>query len=246
MFDLTSNVAIVTGSTKGIGYAIAKKLLENGAKVIVNSRKSEEEVQEVLEELKTISEDVYYIKADVSIESESQALVNEAAKQFGKVDTLINNVGITKVMSATMIKTEALYDMYNANVLSALFMTKFTLKKMLMNKYGRIINISSVAGTNGRAMQSFYATCKAGLIGYTKSIAIEWGAKNITCNAVVPGAIKTHDTADEKMEQYAIEHTPLKRMGTPDDVAGAVVFLASKEASFITGQVLKIDGGMWI
>jgi len=246
LFDLADNVAIVTGSTKGIGYAIAKKLLKNGAKVIINSRKSEEKVKEVLDELKAVSEAVYYIQADVSVEEEAKNLVNEAAKQFGKIDILINNVGITKVMSATMVKTETLYDLYNANILSAVFMTKFTLKKMLMNKYGRIINVSSVAGTNGMAMQSAYATCKAGLIGYTKSVAVEWGAKNITCNAVVPGAIKTHDTVDEKMEQYAIEHTPLKRMGTPDDVASAVIFLVSKDASFITGQALKIDGGMWI
>jgi 3-oxoacyl-[acyl-carrier protein] reductase len=246
LFDLTGNVAIITGSTKGIGYAIAKKLLENGVKIIVNSRKSEEEVQTVLKELKTIGEYVYYIKADVSIESEAQVLVNEAVKQFGKIDILINNVGTTKVMPATMAKTEALYNLYNANILSALFMTKFTLKKMIINKYGRIINISSVAGTNGRAMQSAYATCKAGLIGYTKSIAIEWGTKNITCNAIVPGVIKTHDVVDEKVEQYAVERTPVKRIGTPDDIAGAVVFLASKEASFITGQALKIDGGMWM
>lgn len=246
MFDLTDNVAIVTGSTKGIGYAIAKILLENGAKVILNSRKDTEEAQEVIDELRAISEDVFYVQADVSIEAEAKLLLNEAVKQFQKIDILINNVGSTQIMPATMLKAEALHDLYNTNVLSAMYMTKYTLKKMIMNKYGRIINISSVAGTNGRAMQSAYATCKAGLIGYTKSVAIEWGAKNITCNAVVPGVVKTHMAQDEKMEQYAIAHTPVNRLGTPEDVACAVAFLASKEASFITGQALKVDGGMWI
>lgn len=246
MFDLKGNVAIVTGSTKGIGYAIAKVLMENGAKVVVNSRKEYEEVQEVIEKLKLISEDIYYIKANVSIESEAQQLVNKAVKHFGKIDILVNNVGVTKEFPATMIKPDYISDMYNNIILSTMIMTKFVLKNMLLNKYGRIINISSVAGTNGRAMQSVYSAFKAALIGYTKSIAIEWGSKNITCNVVVPGAIKTHDTIDNKMEQYAIEHTPLKRMGNPEDVANAVAFFASKEAAFITGETLKIDGGMWI
>lgn len=246
MIDLNENVAIVTGSTRGIGLAIAKKFLESGAKVIINSRKNIEQVENIINELKEISEDVYYVKADVSVESEAQQLVKEAVHRFGKIDVLINNVGISKVMPATTANAEILFDLYNTNILTAIFMTKHTLKKMLVNKYGRIINVSSVAGTNGRAMQSVYATCKAGLIGFTKSIAIEWGSKNITCNAVVPGAIKSDDFKDEKMEQYAIEHTPLKRMGTPEEVANAVLFLASLEASFITGQALKIDGGMWI
>lgn len=246
MFDLKGYSAIVTGSTKGIGYAIARKLLENGAKVVVNSRKSSDEVQDVLDSLKRISNEVYYIRADVSVESEAMMLVNETVKQLGKIDIIVNNVGAVKDMAATMAKADAINELYNNNLLAAMFMTKFAIKKMLMNKYGRIINISSVAGTNGRAMQSAYSAFKAGLIGFTKSIAIEWGAKNITCNAVVPGAIKTQDTMDEKMEQYAVDHTPLKRMGTPDDVANAVLFFASKEASFITGQAMKVDGGMWI
>jgi 3-oxoacyl-[acyl-carrier protein] reductase len=246
MFQLNDKVAIVTGSSRGIGAAIAQTLARQGAKVVLNHRNSPIEAEAVATAIQAAGGEALVVQADVSQSNEAQALIKAALDKFGQIDILVNNAGVTR---DTMIVTmkEADWDLVlQTNLTSAYHCSKAAIRPMLKKRQGRIINITSVVGLAGQAGQSNYAASKAGLIGLTKSLAREIGSRNITVNAVAPGFIPTAltETLPKATLEAAINNTPLGRLGSVEDVAHAVLFLASDEAAFITGQVLSVDGGL--
>jgi 3-oxoacyl-[acyl-carrier protein] reductase len=245
---LEGKVAIVTGGSRGIGKAIALKLGQMGAKVIVNYRGSEVEAQAVVEQIKAGGSDAVAVQADVSVQAESQKLVEETVKTFGRVDILINNAGITRD-NLMMRMTEADWDaVLDTNLKGAFLLTKAVQRQMIKQRFGRIVNITSVIGQAGNAGQANYSAAKAGLIGFTKSAAKELASRNITVNAVAPGFIATDMTGSfsDELKQKIIAEIPLERMGTPEEVAETVAFLVGNGANYITGQVIAVDGGMFM
>jgi len=246
MFDLTGKVAVVTGSSRGIGAGIAKSLAAQGAKVVVNHRSSPDGAAEVAAAIKENGGEVIVVQADVSQFEEAQRLINETIDTYGQIDILVNNAGTTRDMLIMKMKPEDWELVLKTNLFSTYNCSKAATRPMMKKRTGRIINITSVVGLAGQAGQTNYAASKAGMIGFTKSLAKELGSRNITVNAVAPGFIPTAltEVLPEELVQAAIENTPVGRLGAIEDVASAVVFLASDEASFITGQVLTVDGGM--
>jgi len=238
---------IVTGGARGIGKRIAEKFAEEGANIIITDIN-----ESVLEEAKKISEmyktNVIGIKQNVSIESDCKNVVEQAVKTFGKLDILVNNAGITKDGLAIKMKEEDFMDVININLKGTFLMSKYALSVMSFNRYGKIINISSIVGLSGQAGQVNYSSSKAGVIGLTKSLAREYAKRNININAVAPGFIKTDmtDKLDDKTKQDIISQIPLQRFGSVDDVANCVLFLASDESSYITGQVISVNGGLYM
>jgi 3-oxoacyl-[acyl-carrier protein] reductase len=238
---------IVTGGARGIGKRIAEKFAEEGANIIITDIN-----ENVLEEAKKISEmyktNVIGIKQNVSIESDCKNVVEQAVKTFGKLDILVNNAGIIKDGLAIKMKEEDFMDVININLKGTFLMSKYALSVMSLNRYGKIINISSVVGLSGQAGQVNYSSSKAGVIGLTKSLAREYAKRNININAVAPGFIKTDmtDKLDDKTKQDIISQIPLQRFGSVDDVANCVLFLASDESSYITGQVISVNGGLYM
>jgi 3-oxoacyl-[acyl-carrier protein] reductase len=246
--DFTDKVAVVTGSSRGIGRAIALRLAEGSAKVVVNYHSNEAAADEVVDQIQANGGAAIAIQADVSQVAEAQALIDAAKKAFGRVDILVNNAGTTRD-TLLMRMTEEEWDVViDTNLKGTFNCIKAVSRQMMRQRYGRIVNITSVAGIGGNAGQANYASAKAGIIGLTKTVAKELGSRGITCNAVAPGLCLTDLTASlpENLVELAIERTPLSRTGTPEDMAAATAFLASDQASFITGQVLAVDGGLAI
>lgn len=246
MIDLTGKVALVTGASRGIGRAIAEKLAGQGASIVVNYHTSEGAAAEVVEGIHANGGEAITIQGDVRDPDDAKRMVKTTLDELGQLDILVNNAGTTRDTLLAMMK-EADWDLVlDTNLKGAYNVTKAAIRPMMKQRSGRIINVTSVAGISGNPGQANYSAAKAGLIGFTKSVARELGARNITSNAVAPGYVPTDLTADlpEDLIEQAVEFTPLGRLGTVEDVANAVAFLASDEAKFITGQVLRVDGGM--
>lgn len=243
---LYDKIAIVTGASRGIGRAIAERLVAEGAKVVVNYRASAEQAEEVVAAIQAQGGEAIALQADASDFQQAHELVQAVIKQFGRIDILVNNAGTTRDTLLMMMK-EADWDLViDTNLKSVFNCCKAVARSMVRQRSGRIINITSVAGLAGNPGQTNYAASKAGIVGFTKSLAKELGSRNITVNAIAPGFVPTAltDSLPEDLKQAAIEHTPLGRFGKPEEIAAAVAFFASDEAGFITGQVLSVDGGL--
>ena len=243
---LQGKIAIITGASRGIGKSIAQSFIAQGATVAFTYRSSEEKALELEQELTGNGGTAKGFKSDASKMADAESLVKEVLESFGTVDIVVNNAGITDD-NLLMRMTEDQWDrVINVNLKSCFNLTKSVLKTMLKARSGSIINISSVVGVQGNAGQANYAASKAGILGFTKSIALELGSRNIRCNAIAPGFIETEMTA--KLDQETVagwrKAIPLKRGGTPEDVANACVFLASDMSSYITGQTMNVCGGM--
>ncbi|WIF96195.1 3-oxoacyl-[acyl-carrier-protein] reductase [Caminicella sporogenes] len=244
--NLSGKTAIVTGGSRGIGKAIALKLAEKGADIVVNYTSNFEKAQEVVEKIKSMGRKAIAIKADVSNPDDVANLVKEVSKNFESIDILVNNAGITRDGLLIRMKDEDWDKVININLKGTYLCTKLVGKKMMKQRSGKIINVASVVGIIGNAGQANYSASKAGVIGFTKSAAKELAARGITVNAVAPGFIETEMT--DKLPADVIENykknIPIARFGKPEDVANVVAFLASEKANYITGQVINVDGGM--
>jgi len=246
MFALTDKVAVVTGAAQGIGQSIAETLARLGANVVVADLQVEKAKAVATEITADTGQRTIAVQVDVSDSASAKALMDQARAEFGHVDILVNNAGITRDDLIMRMK-EADWDLViNINLKGAFNCSKAIIRSMMKQRYGRIVNITSVSGITGQAGQTNYSSSKAGLIGFTKALAKEVGSRNITVNGVAPGFIETVLTADlpQEIKDMGIKLTPLGRFGQPQDIANAVAFLASDEASFITGEVLTVDGGM--
>jgi 3-oxoacyl-[acyl-carrier protein] reductase len=244
--DLSDRVAIVTGSGRGIGRAIALKLAETGASVVLNDFGEAAPVDSVAEEIRAMKRQSLAILADVSSSSDVESMVETAVATYGRVDILVNNAGITRDQIVLRMSDEDWDRVINVNLKSVFLCTRAVLRQMIRQRWGRIINIASIVGIVGNAGQANYASAKAGIIGFTRTIAKEVASRGITANAIAPGFIDTQMTQqlDENQRQELQKRIPVGCLGSPRDVAEAVAFLASEEASYITGQVLNVDGGM--
>ena len=242
---LAEKVAIVTGSTRGIGQAIAEELARKGAKVVISGRNGER-AQQVAAAIQEAGGEAIAVQADVSHMADAQRLVKETLERWGRIDILVNNAGITRDNLLLRMSEEEWDTVLQVNLKGAFNCTKSVTRQMMKQRQGRIINITSVVGQMGNAGQANYAASKAGLIGFTKSVARELASRNITCNAVAPGYIQTDMTAalDDAVKDSLKQQIPLGRLGTPEDVARVVAFLCSDDAAYITGQVINVDGGM--
>jgi 3-oxoacyl-[acyl-carrier protein] reductase len=243
--SLSGRVALVTGASQGIGRACALKLAKDGAAVAVAAR-NQEKLNELVAEITAGGGKAAAFPLDVSDEEQIKSGVKAAIAQFGKIDILVNNAGITRDQLVMRMKRADWDAVLQTNLTSAYLCIQQVIGSMLKQRWGRIINISSVFGQMGQAGQANYAASKAGLIGLTMAIAREVGSRNITCNAIAPGFIETAMTAvlGDEFKQSAVQQIPLGRVGSPEDVAAAVAFLASDDAAYITGHVLNVNGGM--
>jgi len=243
---LKGKCAIITGASRGIGKAIALKLASLGANIVLNYRSNEKEALEVENQIKDMGVEVLCVRGDISKSEEVENLVSKAKEKFGSVDIIVNNAGITKDTLILRMKEEDFDSVIDVNLKGVFNCLKAITPIMVKQKYGKIINMSSVVGISGNAGQVNYSASKAGVIGMTKSLAKEVGSRGITVNAVAPGFIITDMTNDlsDKFIEEAKKNIPLKRLGTAEDVAEVVAFLASESSNYITGQVIQVDGGM--
>ena len=243
--NLTGRVAVVTGSSQGIGRACALELAKRGASVALLAR-NQQKLEEVAAEISAMGGKARVTPADIGDEEQIKAAFKAVIAELGKIDILVNNAGVTRDQLVMRMKRADWDAVLNTNLTSAYLCTQQAISSMLKQRWGRIINITSIFGQTGQAGQANYSASKAGLIGLTMAIAREVSSRNITCNAVAPGFIETAMTSGlgDEFKQNAVKMIPLGRVGTPEEVAGAVAFLASEEASYITGHVLNVNGGM--
>lgn len=241
-----NKVAFITGATRGIGRQIAITLAKEGFDIAINYRKENEDLIETKKMVEDQKVKCFTVQGDVSSFEDSERMVKEIIEEFNHIDILVNNAGITKDMLLMRMKKEDFESVIGVNLVGTFNITKNVIPYMMKNRSGRIINVSSVVGISGNAGQTNYSASKAGIIGFTKSLAKEVGSRNILVNAVAPGFIETQmtDVLKEEVKEEISKTVPLKRMGTVEDVANVVKFLASKDSSYITGQVINIDGGM--
>lgn len=238
--------AIVTGGTRGIGKEIAKTLAKNGANIAINYRKYSEEVENLVEELKALGGKALAIKCDISNEDEVNNFIKEVKENFGSIDILVNNAGITKDGLLLRMSEKDFNDVIDINLKGTFNMTKAVSSIMVKQRVGKIINISSVVGVAGNAGQCNYAASKAGVIGFSKSIARELASRNINVNVIAPGYINTDMTKvlSDKVKEEVLKTIPMKKIGEPEEIANLVLFLSSDLSNYITGQVINVDGGM--
>ena len=241
-----NKVAFITGATRGIGRQIAITLAKEGFDIAINYRKENEDLIETKKMVENQKVKCFTVQGDVSSFEDSERMVKDIIEDFNHIDILVNNAGITKDMLLMRMKKEDFESVIDVNLVGTFNITKNVIPYMMKNRSGRIINVSSVVGISGNAGQTNYSASKAGIIGFTKSLAKEVGSRNILVNAVAPGFIETQmtDVLKEEVKEEISKTIPLKRMGTVEDVANVVKFLASKDSSYITGQVINIDGGM--
>ena len=243
MKDLENKKIIVTGASGGIGNSIVQKLNECGANILASGTRVEK-----LEELKNKFKNVKILKFDISQNEKIEKFIENASKELGGLDCIVNNAGITQDNLAIRMNLEEWKKVVDLNLTSTFLMSKFAVKKMLKNKKGKIINITSVVGHTGNLGQANYTASKAGVIAMSKSLAIEYAKKNINVNCISPGFIKTAmtDKIDEKFKEVIISKIPSARLGEPQDIANAVIFLASSQSDYINGETLHVNGGMYM
>ncbi len=244
--SLEGKIALVTGSSRGIGRAIALELGKKGVNVAVNYAGNEQKAEEVVQELHDLGVKAIKIRANVADEQDVKAMIKEVTKEFGRLDILVNNAGITKDNLLMRMKVEEFDQVIETNLKGAFLCTKAVTRQMMKQRYGKIINIASIVGVSGNPGQANYVAAKAGLIGLTKSTAKELATRNILVNAVAPGFITTDMTniLTEEQKDAILSQIPLEKLGEPEDIANVVCFLASDDAKYITGQTIHVDGGM--
>lgn len=241
-----NKVALVTGGTTGIGKAIAQELAKSGFNIAINYRTETEEMQELKKEIEANNVKCLFVKADISKFEETEKMAKEIIENFEKIDVLVNNAGVTKDGLIMRMKEDAFKQVIDINLVGTFNVTRNIVPYMVKQRSGKIINIASVVGIVGNAGQSNYSASKAGIIGFTKSLAKELSSRNILVNAVAPGFIETKmtDILNKTVKESILSQIPLGRMGTPSEVANVVKFLSEEDSSYITGQVINIDGGM--
>ncbi|MBR3632629.1 MAG: 3-oxoacyl-[Elusimicrobiaceae bacterium] len=247
MADFAGQKVVITGATRGIGYALAEAFAKAGTDVAVCGT-HEDAVQQTVEKLRAFGTKVFGLRTDISSEADCENFVQGAVKELGGLDVLVNNAGITKDGLTVRMSEADWANVINVNLTGTFLMCKAALKVMFKKRSGSIVNISSVIGQMGNAGQANYAASKAGIIGLTKSLAREFGSRGVRVNAVAPGFVRTAmtDALSEEMKEKALEAVVLKRFAEPQDIAKAVMFLASQDAAYITGQVLAVNGGLYI
>ena len=240
-----NKVALITGGTRGIGKAIAKKFAENGYNLVINYVSENTDLEKLKNDINSKNE-ILFVRANVGDFESSEELVKQAIEKFGKIDVLVNNAGITRDNLIMRMKEEDFDNVINTNLKGTFNVTKNVVPYMMKKRSGKIVNISSVVGVSGNAGQCNYAASKAGIIGFTKSIAKELASRNILANCVAPGFIDTDMTEvlSDSVKENINSQIPLKRMGTAEEIAKAVYFLAGEDNTYVTGQVLNVDGGM--
>lgn len=241
-------VAIITGGSRGIGKEIAKKFAKENYNLVINYVSEKTNTEELKKEFEAFGAEVLFIKTNVTSYEECEKMAKDAINKFGKIDVLVNNAGVTKDSLLLRMKEEDFDTVINVNLKGTFNVTKACIPYMMKKKSGKIVNISSVVGISGNSGQANYAASKAGIIGFTKSVAKELASRNILANCVAPGYIATDMTngLSDAVKESINNQIPLKRVGMPEEVAKAVYFLASEENSYITGQVINVDGGMLI
>jgi 3-oxoacyl-[acyl-carrier protein] reductase len=246
MFELSDRVAVVTGGSRGIGRSICRDLASRGASVAINYNQSKQQAEELAAEIEKAGGKAIPVRADVRRKEDCERLIAEAVDAFGKLDILVNNAGFNRDTLILRMSLEDWDEVMELNLRAVFLCTKAALRPLMKNRWGRIINIGSVSGLAGNAGQANYAAAKSGLVGFTRAVAREMGSRNITANLIMPGLVITELTKDIRQEivDAVKQRLLIDRLGKPEDISSCVVYLASEEAGYITGQVLPVDGGL--